>query len=108
MIADPSLTGGPPCRQCGYPMEVGHLVLASGELSAHLDWHDPDPARPGRPGPAVESLPWGPYPGFRQLLGFRCPECKDLELSYGRPSNEDGEFHDGRAAGGSPPAPPLP
>ena len=77
------VTSGPPCRVCGYPMEPGFLHVASGSpLTTSLQWHDEDDAA-DRPGGSVETLTWGPYGRYHALKGFRCPECRRLEVGYG-------------------------
>lgn len=101
-VAD-RVTSGPPCRICGFPTEPGWLVVrgltATGAALSSLVWHDvsdksTDPARLPPLGPAVETLAWGKGGVYHALEGFRCPECKHLELSYGtnprplRPSDQ--------------------
>ena len=77
------LTSGPPCRACGAPMETGFLQVRSGApIVTEIRWMDPDD-RTGGPGETVETLPWGPFGRTHSLRGFRCPECKRLEVAYG-------------------------
>ena len=79
-------TSGPPCRACGFPMEPGLLVVRAaaymGQSVVNLGWNEPGP-RTWTPGPPIEVLPWGPAGTHHALRGFRCPECKRLELEYG-------------------------
>jgi hypothetical protein len=80
------VTSGPPCSQCKFPMEPGFLSIRSGgSVIGFLEWSDPalDADRPGQP---IEGLPWGAYGRYRALRGFRCPECRRVEVAYGSPS----------------------
>lgn len=79
-----ALTAGPKCRVCGFPMEPGFLRVGSGQpLATFLAWCDPSD-REGVPGGEVERLPWGDFPTYHALAGYRCPECHRLDLGYGR------------------------
>ncbi len=88
------LTSGPPCRTCGNATEPGWLVVRHGELARFgtgtvaIAWHDVStkPVAPGHavpPGPEVETLAWGKGGSFHALEGFRCPECRHIEVAYG-------------------------
>ena len=81
------VTSGPPCGRCGMAMEPGLVQVRSATSRVELLWTDPGP-RAGAPGPPVEVLPWGPGGRYHAIRGFRCPECKRLELGYGFTDSE--------------------
>jgi hypothetical protein len=101
-----SLTSGPKCPRCGFPMEPGFLAVEVGLRSPVgekvVAWHDPQPEGAG-PGPTVDHLRPREERGQPYLPGFRCPECRLLELRYETPKGPSLEHPSGPANVDAPP-----
>jgi predicted RNA-binding Zn-ribbon protein involved in translation (DUF1610 family) len=94
------LTSGPKCPRCGFPMEPGYLSVEVGLRSPVgekvVAWHDPRPVT-GGPGPTVDHLRPMEEVGQPYLVGFRCPECRVLQLEYELPKGPSLEHPSGPA-----------